>query len=356
MNDEYYMRRALDLAQQGLGRTAPNPSVGCVIVKNGEIIGAARTADGGRPHAETKALAMAGENAAGATAYVTLEPCHTHGQTAPCSAALIESGIKRVVIACRDPFQQKDGSVTEQQLNEAGIETVWDVCGQEALSINKGFFLTVQHRRPFVTAKIATSSDNMIAGTGGQTIQITGDAAQQRVHEMRASHDAIMVGINTVLTDDPLLTVRLPDHDGLQPLRIVIDRDLKIPRDCNIIKTAKDHPVWVITEQDGFEADGVTFIHLEAQDGLFDPADILKTLAERGITRLLIEGGGITMSQFMKAGLAHEFAWFKNPNMVIGQNGVPAFPGMDIETLFPAAPQISQTHSKDLLEIYSLNA
>ncbi|HQT72519.1 MAG TPA: bifunctional diaminohydroxyphosphoribosylaminopyrimidine deaminase/5-amino-6-(5-phosphoribosylamino)uracil reductase RibD, partial [Acidiphilium sp.] len=208
MDDLAPMRSALALARRGLGETAPNPSVGCVILRDGVVVGRGRTAPGGRPHAETEALAMAGEAARGATAYVTLEPCAHHGRTPPCADALIAAGIARVVIAMADPDPRTDGAGIAR-LRAAGIEVVEGVGAAEAAEINAGFTLRLRAGRPLVTLKLATSLDGQIATRTGESQWITGAAARQLGHALRGTHDAVMVGVGTVLADDPELTCRI---------------------------------------------------------------------------------------------------------------------------------------------------
>lgn len=331
-----FMQQALNLAKQGLGRTAPNPSVGCIVVKGGEVIGHARTADNGRPHAETQALAQAGAQAEGSTVYVTLEPCNTHGQTTPCVDALIAAKVSRVVVACCDPFQKDKGGL--DHLRAAGIEVSTGVLEDKAKAINEGFFKVIKEGRPFVTAKIATTLDGKIATFTGESKWITGEAARQRVHEMRATHDAVLVGHGTVLADDPLLSVRLKDHD-FQPIRIVIDRDLKIDVNAQLIKTAQESAVWVIAGEDAdedarkkLEDNGIKVIPVTGEDFLLNVSDILNALAREGITRLFVEGGSFTITEFIKSGLVDEFAWFRAPKL-IGGDGLPAIHQLGISQM-----------------------
>ncbi len=351
--DFSFMQQALQLAEDGLGRVAPNPSVGCVIVKNGEIIGQARTADYGRPHAETQALDIAGEQAQGATLYVSLEPCANHGETKPCMEALIKAGVARVVIACRDPEQQGNGGL--KKLEDAGIEVSVGVCEEQARALNEGFFKRTQLNRPFVTVKIATTLDGRIATSAGESQWITGEQARQKSHEFRAAYDAVLVGVGTVLADDPLLNVRLPEHD-FQPVRIVIDRDLKTPPESKLVQSAKESPVWIVSTQ-SMQGEGVEMIPMEAdQQGHFDVGAMLKTLSDKGLTRLYVEGGGATITEFLKAGLVDRLVWFRAPKL-IGGDGVPAFQGLGIENMdeiFHFTLEDQMTLGEDFLEIWRL--
>ncbi|MBT3397327.1 MAG: bifunctional diaminohydroxyphosphoribosylaminopyrimidine deaminase/5-amino-6-(5-phosphoribosylamino)uracil reductase RibD, partial [Alphaproteobacteria bacterium] len=216
------MRSALALAQRGLGQVWPNPSVGCVLVKDGHPIGRGWTQPGGRPHAETEALARAGDRARGATAYVTLEPCAHHGETPPCAAALVEAGVAKVVVACRDPDTRVNGGGIDA-LKSAGIDVVEGVLETDAIDLNIGFFTRVQSDRPMVTLKLAASIDGRIATSAGKSKWITGPGARAHGHGLRARHDAVLVGAGTVNADDPELTCRLPGMTGRSPVRVILE-------------------------------------------------------------------------------------------------------------------------------------
>jgi diaminohydroxyphosphoribosylaminopyrimidine deaminase/5-amino-6-(5-phosphoribosylamino)uracil reductase len=237
------MRLALSLGARGLGRVWPNPAVGCVIVKGGRVVGRGWTQDGGRPHAETVALAQAGAAARGATVYVSLEPCDHHGQTPPCSEALVAAGVARVVVALTDPDPRVAGGGL-QTLRKAGIEVLTDVCEAEARLAHRGFLSRVTQGRPMLTLKLATSSDGRIATATGESQWITGPEARRHVHAMRARHDAVLVGAGTARADDPSLTVR-----GLgiaqQPVRVVLSRRLDLPENSALMRTAAQVPVWL---------------------------------------------------------------------------------------------------------------
>lgn len=307
--DLHYMRSALSLARQGWGRTAPNPSVGCVIVKDGAVLGRARTADGGRPHAEVQALAQAGAAAKGATVYVTLEPCAHQGVTPPCSDALINAGVARVVVACTDPDPRVAGGGIEK-LRAAGIDVVENIGRAEAEEVNKGFFLRLSGDRPMVTLKIASSADGRVSTTPGQPPWITSDHARAFGHVERAQHDAIAVGINTVLADDPMLSTRVPGvaHD---PARIVFDTNLRIPERAKVLDGGK---AWVVC---GPNADNARRTALEKKDikviTANDLKDALRVFAENGLTRLLIEGGPTLIGSFIKADVYDRLLWFRAP-------------------------------------------
>src|SRR5713226_5495304 len=244
--DETAMRAALALARRGLGRVWPNPAVGCVVARDGRVVGRRWTQPGGRPHAETEALARAGEAAHGATAYVSLEPCSHWGKTPPCADALIAAGLGRVVVALEDPDPRVAGGGVAR-LRAAGIAVEAGLGAAEAAEINAGFFQRVRLGRPLVTLKLATSLDGRIATASGESRWITGPAARERAHLLRATHDGILVGTDTVLADNPQLTCRLPGLDAHSPVRVVIDRQLRIPLDAHIFAEARQVPTWVVT-------------------------------------------------------------------------------------------------------------
>ncbi|MEZ5813692.1 MAG: bifunctional diaminohydroxyphosphoribosylaminopyrimidine deaminase/5-amino-6-(5-phosphoribosylamino)uracil reductase RibD [Alphaproteobacteria bacterium] len=314
--DIYYMRMALNLARRGLGHVAPNPSVGCVIVKNGVVVGRGRTAHGGRPHAEAVALEHAGMAAKGATAYVTLEPCAVAGRAGPCAAALVNAGIKRAVIACNDlnPAVYKKGL---EVLEEAGVEVRFGVLEEEAKAVHLGFFLRITENRPFVTCKLAVSADGKVAVAPGQRTQISGVLAQRYMHLQRSMHDAILVGAQTFRVDRPKLTTRL---EGLEhePLRVVLG-DV-------------DAPGFLVLKDMGV-------------------AGVLAAMAEKGITRLLVEGGVKVHQSFLAAGVVDEFQLCRSP-LVLGEEGVAGLSGADIEALSGLRLQKTRGLGEDVLEIY----
>src|SRR5437764_12238002 len=240
------MRAALGLALRGLGNVWPNPAVGCVIVKEGRVVGRGWTQPGGRPHAETEALARAGEATRGATAYVTLEPCCHWGRTPPCTDALIAAGVRRVVVALEDPDPRVAGEGV-RRLGAAGLHVDIGLGETEAAEINAGFFCRLRNGRPLVTLKLATSLDGRIATRRGESQWITGPPARERAHALRAGHDAIMVGTGTVLADDPQRTCRLPGLAHRSPVRVVIDRQLRIPPRMRLVSDARTVPTWVLT-------------------------------------------------------------------------------------------------------------
>jgi diaminohydroxyphosphoribosylaminopyrimidine deaminase / 5-amino-6-(5-phosphoribosylamino)uracil reductase len=321
------MLHALVLAERALGLTAPNPAVGCVIVKDGAVIGRGRTAKGGRPHAETAALQQAGEGARGATAYVTLEPCAHTGQTPPCAEALIAAGIARVVVAVEDPDPRVSGRGL-QMLRDAGIEVVTGLCAAEAAERNAGFFKRLRQGRPLVTLKIAQSLDGRTATATGESQWITGEAARAYGHLLRARNDAILVGVNTALADDPMLDCRLPGLEERSPMRVVLDTRLRLPEGSKLAQTARVLPTLVFTTApaggEALEACGVEILRLE-RDVAGRPRleTVLAELGKRGLTRLLVEGGATVHAAFLDRNLVDALEVFTAP-IILGAGGLGA--------------------------------
>ncbi|SFS04222.1 bifunctional diaminohydroxyphosphoribosylaminopyrimidine deaminase/5-amino-6-(5-phosphoribosylamino)uracil reductase RibD [Yoonia litorea] len=328
------MALALSLGRRGWGRVWPNPAVGCVIVKDGKIIGRGWTADGGRPHAETRALAQAGAAAEGATAYVTLEPCAHHGQTPPCAQSLIDAKIARVVVALSDPDPRVDGGGL-RMLQDAGIDVTVGVCADAAARDHAGFLLRVREGRPFVTLKLAGTLDGRIATATGESKWITGKAARRAVHAMRARHDAVMVGAGTVRADDPSLTVR---DMGItrQPVRVVLSRSMKIPVGSQLARTAAKVPVWLChgagANVASWVENGAVSLPCETVSGQVAPLSALKMLAERGITRVFCEGGGMLAASLLNADLVDELVVF-SAGATIGAEGTPMLAAMGVDGL-----------------------
>lgn len=329
MSDMRIMQAALSLAQRNLGQTWPNPAVGAIIVRDGKIIAEGWTARGGRPHAETQALDDAGAQARGATLYVTLEPCSHHGKTAPCAEAIIHAGIARCVIACRDPNPQVNGAGIAM-LQKAGIEVTEGIGEKEARDLNGGFFSVMEKKRPFVAVKIASSLDDKIAFPGNTPRWITGDTARAYGHLLRSQYEAIATGIGTVLTDDPLLTCRLPGLEDRSPVRVLFDRHHRLPATSQLEKTADRVPLWKVPS--------------------VDVADALTFLAEKGITRLLVEAGQILTTAFLKSGLVDRIYWFRAP-VTIGDQGLAAISETSVLAGWRSVEHISlQPDTLDLLE------
>ncbi|HXQ41964.1 MAG TPA: bifunctional diaminohydroxyphosphoribosylaminopyrimidine deaminase/5-amino-6-(5-phosphoribosylamino)uracil reductase RibD [Candidatus Udaeobacter sp.] len=359
--DLEHMRAALALARRGLGRVWPNPAVGAVLVRDGRVVGRGWTQPGGRPHAETEALARAGEAAAGATLYVTLEPCSHHGKTPPCVDALLAAGIARAVIAIEDPDPRVSGRGIAG-LREAGVETVLGVSADEARDLNAGFLLCLAEGRPLVTLKLAMTLDGRIATRTGESRWITGESARARAHLMRARHDAVVVGSGTVLADDPLLNVRLPGLGDWSPLRIVLDGRMRLPLTSSLVASAGEIPTLLVTLEGGdrlrrraFVDCGVEVIEAPpGADGALDLKHVLSLLAERGLTRILAEGGARLAAALLRLQLVDRLAIFRAPGM-IGGDGLPAAEGFGLEHLAEIealTPEETIALGPDRLETY----
>ena len=359
--DQRFMQLALALGRRGLGRTWPNPAVGAVVVKDGVIVGRGWTQPGGRPHAEPVALAQAGEAARGATLYVTLEPCSHVGKSPPCTDAVIAAGIARVVSAIEDPNPEVAGQ-GHAKLRNAGIAVDIGLGAAEAAHDHAGHFRRIRERRPHVILKLAVSSDDKIAAAGHKPVAISGEAAKARMHLLRAQCDTILVGIGTVLSDDPLLTCRLPGMQARSPVRVVLDRSLRIPATSRLVHSARSTPLWVMTSSLAeapaaarLGSAGAQVIRLAStpQAGL-DLAEMLRALAERGITRLLVEGGARVASSFVVAGLADEF-WLLGGREAIGADGIAALNALPLGAI-TASPafrvRASESLGTDTLTVY----
>jgi len=356
VNDTAHMRHALVLAARALGRVAPNPAVGCVIVSpDALVVGRGATQDGGRPHAETVALEQAGEAARGATAYVTLEPCAHFGKTPPCADALVKAGIARVVIANVDPDSRVNGKGIAI-LRDAGITVEAGLLKNEAAALNEGFLLKVMRSRPMVTLKIAQSFDGRTAAASGESKWITGEEARRFGHLLRAQHDAILVGIETARVDDPDLTCRLPGLETLSPMRVVLDSKLRLSSESKLAQTARTIPTLVFTTVSGGDALtalGVDIIRVEP-DALGRPVlgTVLTHLAAQGITRLLVEGGATVHTAFFNAGFADRLEIFTAP-LALGAGGRGAIDALTVGKLneAPNFVRISgRSFGKDRLE------
>ncbi len=328
MSDERHMAHALRLGARGLGRTWPNPAVGCVLVRDGLILGRGWTQPGGRPHAETMALAQAGD-ASGATAYVTLEPCAHHGQTPPCAEALIAARVARVVTALTDPDPRVAGR-GHAMLRAAGIAVTEGMLAPEARAANAGFLKRVTLGLPFVTLKMAATLDGRTATASGESRWITGPQARRAVHALRLTHDAVMVGSGTARADDPDLTVR-DLGAGHQPVRIVIDSRLSHAPTSRLGQSARQTPVWLVhtdaaaaANRQAWLGQGATLISVAASAHHADLTAALRALAGRGLTRILCEGGGQLAAALIRAGLVDQVI-LHSAGALIGDEGRPAF-------------------------------
>ena len=359
------MAVALRLAERGLGSVWPNPAVGCVLVRGGRIVGRGWTQPGGRPHGEVEALRRAGPAALGATAYVSLEPCAHYGRTPPCTMALLQAGIRRVVAATVDPDPRVNGRGIEQ-LRQAGVEVAVGLGGAEADAINAGFVLRVRAGRPLVTLKLATSLDGRIATRSGASQWITGEQARARGHLLRASHDAIMIGSGTALADDPSLTCRLPGLEDRSPVRVVLDRRLRLAPGSKLAVDARAVPTWLFTgaaapkrQRDALAALGVD-VQVAGTDegGRLDLREVLAALAARGITRVLVEGGAELAAGLLRAHLVDRLAWFRGP-VLLGGDGRAAIDALGIDAIaeaLTAEPAGGALLARDRLERYIIEA
>jgi len=364
-NDIHHMKAALGLARRNLGVTAPNPSVGCLLTDpaTGRVLARGWTQNGGRPHAETEALARAGDSAKGATAYVTLEPCAHQGETPSCANELIKAGIARAVIAIRDPDPRTAGKGVAALLN-AGVEVTENVCSDEAFELNCGFFSAVSRKRPMVTLKLATSLDGRIATHSGDSKWITSPEARAAAHLLRAEYDAIMVGSNTAVLDDPDLTCRIEGLEDRSPVRIVADGRLRLPLTSKLVMLAAETPTWVVTSSQGakerhqaVEDVGVTVIDVpETPDHGLDLDKTMKALAVRNLTRILVEGGSHLAASLLRANLVDRIIWFRAP-IILGGDGLPALQALNVDTVAEGVHLKllkSETIGKDVAETYAI--
>jgi diaminohydroxyphosphoribosylaminopyrimidine deaminase / 5-amino-6-(5-phosphoribosylamino)uracil reductase len=331
VSDTDHMTHALVLAARGLGCTWPNPSVGCVIVNTGRVVGRGFTQSGGRPHAEQVALVQAGAAARGATAYVTLEPCAHHGHTPPCADALIAAGVARVVTALTDPDSRVAGR-GHAGLRAAGIAVTEGVLADAAREVAAGFLKRVTQGLPFVTLKLAATLDGRTATAKGESRWITGPHARRMVHAMRLSHDAVLIGAGTALADDPDLTAR-DIGAGHQPIRIVMDSTLRTPMTSRLARTARETPVWMVhgdaapqATRDAWEQAGARLIPA------MDAKTALRALADAGLTRILCEGGATLAASLLRAGLVDHLALF-TAGVAIGADGHPALGPIGLDAL-----------------------
>lgn len=340
-DDARYMALALRAGAQRLGQVWPNPAVGCVIVKDGRIVGRGATAPGGRPHAEARALAQAGAMARGATAYVSLEPCAHHGQTPPCAGALAAAGVARVVTPMEDPDPRTSGK-GHSAMRAAGISVETGVLAEAAAQAHRGFVLRITAGRPFVTLKLASSFDGRIATATGESKWITGPQARRRVHAARASHDLVLVGGGTARADDPDLRVR---DLGLayQPVRAVASRHLNLPTDGRLVNSTDQGPVWVIHDPARISGDDPTAAALRAMGvtlvaatsdpgGQLNASSMMQALAEQGITRVFCEGGGALAASLLQADLVDAVMGF-SAGLMLGAEGRPSLGALGVSRL-----------------------
>lgn len=325
--DRRFMAAAIRLSRRNLGLTATNPSVATLIVKNGVIVGRGVTAVGGRPHAETQALAEAGELARGATAYVTLEPCAHHGRTPPCAEALVAAGVARVVGAASDPDVRVSGK-GYAILRTGGIEVVEGVMASQAADSLSGYLIRSLHKRPEVILKLAVSADGMLGISGEGQVAITGQISRGQVHVLRAETDAILVGIGTAIADDPELTCRLTGLETRSPSRIVLDRCLRLPSHLKLVQGARNVPTLIATEVNEtgekrieLAQKGCNFLAVEVHEGMIALPELLEDLSAQGMSSILVEGGAETARHFLEEKLVDRIVLFVSANE-IGREGV----------------------------------
>ena len=348
--DIKYMRMALRLAEKAKGRTSPNPMVGAVVVKNNKVISRGYHLRAGEPHAEAIALAKAGAAAKGATLYVTLEPCsHTNKRTPPCSPLVIQSGVKRVVVAMIDPNPRVSGNGLKA-LRKAGVQVVQGVLESESKKLNEAFVKHIATGMPFVTLKIAQTLDGRIATAGGESKWITGEQARAEGHRLRDSHDAILVGINTILKDDPSLTTRIPQ--GRDPLRIIVDTKLRTPLSAKVIKQTSSAKTCIATiagmptnKLEALLDSGAEILLVKERNKQVDLKALMKILGSSGITSVLIEGGAEVNASALKAGIVDKVVAFVAPMLMTGKDSLCSIGGESPQKLGQAI-RISEVTSR----------
>lgn len=353
-DDAGFMRRALELARRGWGRTSPNPMVGAVVVRDGRVVGEGWHAAFGAPHAEPVALAAAGERARGATLYATLEPCTHHGKTPPCVEAILAAGVRRVVVAARDPNPVASGGL--ERLAAAGVETAWGVQERAARELNAPFFFAFGADRPWVTLKLALSLDGALTDAARSRAWLTGPAARAEVHRLRAGSDALAIGVGTALNDDPALTVRDVEPPRVPPVRVVFDRAARLPLDGVLARTARDVPVVVLAERAPEER--VAPLRARGVEVLVAPAlpDALRALARRGVRSLFVEGGAGIAGALLGHDLVDRLIIFQAP-VLLGAGALPAFgeaPAAMVERARRLAIVERRAFDDDLMTVYAL--
>jgi len=344
MDDQYFMQMALELARKGEGFTSPNPMVGAVVVKNGRVVGSGYHQMVGGPHAEVNALDAAGKLADGATLYVTLEPCNHTGRTPPCTRKIVETGIKRVVLAMIDPNEDVAGGGADF-LERQGIRVTTGICREQSRRLNEAFIKFVRTRRPFTIAKCAATLDGRIATRSGDSKWVTGEKSREYVHRLRHAADGILVGINTVRADNPSLTTRLPEGRGKDPVRIILDTHLAISPKARLLRQESSADTIIVVgegvsqdKQAAFGKDGTRVIQLKLQNGLIDMNALMDRLGEMGICSLLIEGGGRVLASALSAGIVDKVAFFYAPKILGGDDGIPICSGPGPELMSQSIP------------------
>ena len=352
INSIIFMKQALKLASKGLGKTSPNPMVGAVIVKNGEIVAEGYHKKAGQAHAEINAIKAAGTDAKGADLYVTLEPCSHFGKTPPCADAVIKAGIKRVFVAMKDPNPKVSGNGI-RRIEEAGIEVETGLLEEEAKKLNEAFIKYISTGTPFVTLKAASTLDGHIATKTGTSKWITGEKSRHHVHRMRDRADAILVGIRTVQKDDPSLTTRLAKGKGKDPIRIILDENLLISLDANVIKTESNSSLIIATTEaapknkiDELVQLGATLLVFDSDNGLVPFRSLMERLGEMEVTSLIIEGGSLVNSSALRDDIVDKVAIFYAPKIFGGADCINIFGGSGIESLSEAVQVKGMTLKK----------
>lgn len=357
MSDEMYMRRAMELAEKGRGRTNPNPMVGAVIIKDGAVVGEGYHEKVGRPHAEINALRAAEEKAKGAVMYVTLEPCPTHGRTPPCTEAIIAAELDQVAVGLTDPNPQVSGRGIDQ-LKKAGIKVSTNILRDRIKRQNEAYIKYITSGRPFVLAKIAMSLDGKVATKTGESRWISGDEARLVVHRLRNEYDAVLVGIGTVLKDNPRLDVRLKKEEAKQPLRVVVDSQGQTPTNSWLVQLALEIPTIVATTQKmpvkkitALTKSQVEVLVLPEKDGMVDLSELLSELGRREMVSVMVEGGPTLNTALIKQGLVDKFIFFIAPK-IIGRDGLNFFAdagGAELKEVINLVPAEIKRIGEDLM-------
>lgn len=339
MNDVHFMQMALDLARKGQGFTSPNPLVGAVVVKDGLVVGSGYHQAAGKPHAEVNAIDDAGDAASGATIYVNLEPCNHTGRTPPCTHKIIQSGIRRVVVAMKDPNPDVTGGGIDY-LKAEGLQVSLGVCQREAQRLNEVFIKFINTRRPFVILKCAATLDGRIATRSGDSKWITNEQSRSHAHYLRHCVDGILVGINTVKADNPSLTTRLVNGPAVDPVRIILDTRLSIPPDARVLRLDSDSDTILVVgkeidsqKRSAIEKRGVRILEAPLEGGRISMAKLMEQLGEMGITSLLIEGGGRVIASALHSGIVDKIAFFYAPKILGGDDGIPICRGKGPATM-----------------------
>ncbi len=336
--DSYYMRLALKEASKGIGYTSPNPTVGAVIVKEGRVIGKGYHKRAGLPHAEVEAIQSCRESLEGSTMYVTLEPCNHQGRTPPCTKAILEAGIRRVVIGVKDPNPNVKGGGAEE-LKRHGISVITGILEEDCKRINEGYFKFVKTGFPFLVAKVAMTMDGFIATSIGESKWITGDEARVLVHRIRDRVDGVMVGVGTVLKDDPILNVRLKDKRPWDPVRIVLDTHLRTPTHARVIREGAGRTIILTGDHissealSSYEGDRCNIVRCPTKNGRIDIKAAVQILAGLGLVTIMVEGGANLLGSLVRERLVDKFYIFFAPKLLCGDDGVPMIRGKGVERI-----------------------